>query len=87
MNTKSNQLTEITTDELLSKRKKIAGAAIGLGIVSILALIIIFYVAITKRNYALLALIGGIMIPFLPIFIYLKQVEKEINVRNANRIS
>jgi hypothetical protein len=87
MNTKSNQLTEITTDELRSKRKKIAGAAIGLGIVSILALIIIFYVAITKKNYALLVLTGAIMIPFLPIFIYLKQVEKEINVRNANRIS
>ncbi|MFD2286563.1 hypothetical protein GJU39_16685 [Pedobacter petrophilus] len=87
MNKQENKPDEITIDELIIKRKKIIGAGIGLGIVAIIAFAIIFYIAITKKNYALMGLTGGITIPFLPILIYLKQLDKEISLRNANRIS
>lgn len=83
MNTKANRLEEVSTTELLNKKKKIAGAAIGLGIVSLIAVIVLCYLAITKKNYVLLTLLGGIFIPFLPIFISLKQVDQEIKLRNV----
>lgn len=84
MNKKGNKLDEFTIDELIIKRKKIIGAAIALCIVSIIALLIIFYIAFTKKKYGLLGITGGISLAFLIILTSLNQIDKKISLRKQN---
>lgn len=84
MNKKGNKLDEFTIDELIIKRKKIIGAAIALCIVSIIVLLIIFYIAFTKKKYGFLGITGGISVAFFIILTSLNQIDKEISLRKQN---
>ena len=84
MNKKGNKLDEFTIDELIIKRKKIIGAAIALCIVSIIVLLIIFYIAFTKKNYGFLGITGGNSVAFFIILTSLNQIDKETSLRKQN---
>lgn len=84
MNKKGSKLAEFTIDELIIKRKKIIGAAMALCIVSIIALLIIFYIAFTKKKYGLLGFTAGICVAFFIILTSLNQIDKEISLRKQN---
>jgi hypothetical protein len=79
----NNKLKELTLEELQTKYKKSKSAIIGLGIVMIIAIITLIYLAIRNENYALIAVAIGSSITFLPSLMVLKQIEAEIKSRNS----
>lgn len=80
--TTNRKLTEMTLAELLSQKKKLRAAAIGLGIVMFFAAGILIYLAISQKNYALMTVSIATLIGFLPMYISLSQLNTEIKSRN-----
>jgi di/tricarboxylate transporter len=79
-----NNLPENSLKSLTKQRQLLKGAALGFGIILLLAFCIILYVAIKKNNYALISIFPASMITLLPILIRYKQISKEINSRKTN---
>ncbi|RZL57753.1 MAG: hypothetical protein EOO93_17525 [Pedobacter sp.] len=80
---KSN-LSEQSLESLTKQRNLLKGAAIGLGIVLLVAFCIILYVAMQKKNFALIAVLPASMITMLPILIRFGQINTEIKSRQIN---
>jgi ABC-type Mn2+/Zn2+ transport system permease subunit len=78
-----NNLSEQPLESLEKQKKLLKGAAIGLGIVLLLAFCIIMYVAINKHKYGLLAILPGSILTLLPIIIRFAQINTELNVRKT----
>ena len=72
---KSKKLTDLTLEELIKKKNQIKGAAIGLGIVMIIAVITLVVLAFKTQNYGLITIGLGCAVAFLPIFISLSQIK------------
>lgn len=83
---KNNKLADLTSEQLEAKKKTLTGVLIGLGIVIIIACSVLFYIAITKKNYALMTLCTGCVITLLPSVISLKQINTEIKSRESKYI-
>ena len=79
----NNKLSELTLEELYIKKKKLTGAAIGIGIVMLIACITLIYLAIKNKNYALIGVALGCGMTFFPMFISLTQLNTEIKSRNS----
>lgn len=79
-----SKLSELTLEELEKKKKTIIGAAIGLGIVTLIAFSILLYLIIKSKNVALVGVLPGSFIIFLPIFIGLSQINAEIKSRKRS---
>lgn len=79
-----NSLSEQSLESLTKQRNLLKGAAIGLGIVLLLAFSVILYVAVQKKNFALVAVLPASMITLLPILIRFGQINTEIKSRKAN---
>lgn len=80
---KNNKLAELTSEQLEARKKTLTGALIGLAIVMIIACSVLFYIAITKKNYALMTVCTGCFITLLPSVIGLKQINAEIKSRES----
>jgi len=78
---KTTQLSELTLDELIIRKKKMLGVTIGLGIVMLLAAIFIVYVALKSKNAGLMAVPIGSALTLLPTIINLSQINTEIKSR------
>lgn len=79
----NDKLKELTLEELQTKYKKSKDAVIGLGIVILIAVMTLIYLAVRNKNYALIAVAIGSSITFLPSIVVLKQIETEIKSRNS----
>ncbi|MEJ7559950.1 MAG: hypothetical protein WKF66_16680 [Pedobacter sp.] len=79
-----NNLSEQSLESLVKQRQLLKGAAIGLGIILLVAFCIIMYVAIKKHNYGLMAILPGSMLTLIPILIRSGQINTEINSRKPN---
>lgn len=79
-----NNLSEQSLEFLIKQRNLLRGAAIGLGIVLLLAFSIFLYIAIEKKNFALIAILPASMITLLPILLRFGQINKEIKSRQTN---
>lgn len=80
---KTSKLSELSIEELESKKKTILSATIGLGIVMIIACCALFYVAITSKNFALIAVAIGSTLTIMPSFISIGQINAEIKSRKS----
>ncbi|MEG1591315.1 hypothetical protein [Chryseobacterium sp.] len=80
---KANKLSELSIEELESKKKTILSATIGLGIVMILACCALFYFAISSKNFALIAVAIGGSLTFVPSLISISQINSEIKSRKS----
>lgn len=80
---KANKLSELTIEELESKKKTILSATIGLGIVIILACCALFYFAISSKNFALIAVAIGGSLTFVLSLIGISQINSEIKSRKS----
>lgn len=78
---KGASLSELSLEELQKKKKTLQGAAIGLGIVMLVACITLVYLAITSKKTSLLAVVIGCSITFLPCLISLGQINSELKTR------
>ncbi|GAA3968662.1 hypothetical protein GCM10022246_21750 [Pedobacter ginsengiterrae] len=79
-----NNLSDQSLEFLIKQRNLLKGVAIGFGIVLLLAFGIFAYVAIEKKNFALLAIFPASMITMLPILLRFGQINKEIKSRQTN---
>jgi hypothetical protein len=77
----NSKLSELTLEELMKKKKQSKSAAIGLGIVMVIACIILITLAIKNSSYALIGVAIGSSISFLPMWIALNQIDEEIKSR------
>jgi hypothetical protein len=80
---KANKLSELSIEELESKKKTILSATIGLGIVMILACCALFYFAISSKNFVLIAVAIGASLTFIPSLITIGQINSEIKSRRS----
>jgi|GEM_PF-1580720 len=78
-----SKLQSYTLDELIAQRKKTTGAAIGLGIVALIAFAILLYVGITTKKPAFTAIALCLVGPMTPLWVYLGQINGEIKSRTA----
>lgn len=76
-----NNLSGQSLEFLIKQRNLLKGVAIGFGIVLLLAFSIILYVAIEKKNFALIAVLPASMITLLPILLRFNQINTEIKSR------
>jgi CDP-diglyceride synthetase len=79
----NNKLSELTIEELNAKKKTLKAAAIGLGIVMLVACLALVYLALKSNNYALIVIAICCSITLLPSFIALSLINKEIKSRNS----
>ncbi len=83
---KNNQLQNLkllSYDELVKRKKTATGAIIGFGIVVVFAAIAGIYIALSKKQYALVAVTLSIPLTILPIAIVLGNINKELKLRNS----
>ena len=80
---KANKLSELSLEELESKKKMIQGAAIGIGIVMLIACFILFYFAVITGNFALIAVAFGSFFTLMPTLMILNQINAEIKSRKS----
>lgn len=78
---KKKPLNELSLDELHQKKKVLLGAAIGLGIVMLVAVIVLVYVAIRAKQPAFIAISLCGLVNFLPIYSNLQKLNTEIKNR------
>ena len=78
-----NNLSEQSLESLVKQKNLLKGVAIGYGIILLVAFCLIIYVAIKKKNFALLAVFPASMIILLPILIRFGQLDKEIKLRKS----
>ncbi|RYY54485.1 MAG: hypothetical protein EOO09_14165 [Chitinophagaceae bacterium] len=78
---KTQPLSEQPTQQLLIQRKKLTAALTGLGIFMVLACAFLLYYAITAKQPAMLAVVFGCTMSFVPLLISLGQLNKEIKTR------
>ncbi|MCX8531035.1 hypothetical protein [Chryseobacterium luquanense] len=80
---KPNKLSDLSLEKLESKKKTVQSLAIGLGIVMLIACSILFYFAITSKNFALIAVAIGSLMSLMPILISIGQINAEIKSRKS----
>ncbi|WP_265429692.1 hypothetical protein [Chryseobacterium sp. YIM B08800] len=80
---KTNKLSELSIEELESKKKMVLSAIIGLGIVMIIACCLLFYFAMMSKNFALIAVVIGSTLTLMPSFISIGQINAEIKSRKS----
>lgn len=78
-----NNLSELSLETLIKQRNLLKGVAIGFGILLIIAFCIIVYVAVKKRNFALIAVFPASMITLIPILFRYSQLNSEIKLRKV----
>ncbi|MBC6697755.1 hypothetical protein [Hymenobacter sp. BT190] len=82
-NSISEDLTQLTLEELRARKNKLKGTIIGLGLVMGVAVAIILYVVVKKGNYGLLVVGLTSFITLMPSVIALNNINDEIRARNA----
>lgn len=80
---KTNKLSDLSIEQLESKKKTVQSLAIGLGIVMLIACFVLFYVAIISKNFALIAVAIGSLMSLMPVLISIGQINAEIKSRKS----
>ena len=81
----SDDLKNLSVEELHEKKKKLKGMIIGIAIPMALAFIALIYLAVKNKNYALIAVAIGCSITLLPGFIVLNGINNEIKNRSESK--
>lgn len=79
------RLSELTLSELYAKQKKQKQTAIALAIPMVLVGLTLVVLAITTRNYALIAVASGSSVALLPMLTQYKETGKEISNRLSDK--
>lgn len=80
---KENKLSELSLEELASKKKKIQGVAIGISAVMLVACCVLFYFALITGNFALIAVALGSFFILMPTLMNINQINTEIKSRKS----
>ncbi|MDF2551165.1 MAG: hypothetical protein K0R36_1110 [Chryseobacterium sp.] len=80
---KNNKLSDLSSEQLASKKKTMTGAIIGLSIVLFIACSILFYLAVTDKNITLIPIAICCLLTLLPSFIGMSQINAEIRSRKS----
>lgn len=80
---KENKLSELSLEELASKKKKIQGVAIGISAVMLVACSVLFYFAVITGNFALIAVAFGSFFILMPTLMNINQINTEIKSRKS----
>lgn len=75
---KNVPLAELSLEELKAKRNFLQGVAIGFGCVMLMGFAALVYLAVTSKNFALITVVIGGSLTFLPTIINLKQLNWRI---------
>lgn len=81
---KTAELSALSLEELIEKKKKLKSIYIGISIPMVLACTALIYFAIKSKNYALIAVAMGCSITLMPAFIEMASVNNEIKKRNKS---
>lgn len=79
---KTDDLSTLSIDELLEKKKKLKGIIIGIAIPMVIACLTLVYLSVKTKNYALIAVAMGSSITMLPGFVSMSAINNEIKKRN-----
>jgi len=80
---KANKLSELSLEELESKKKMILNATIEFGFVIFIACCSLFYFEITSKNFALIAVAICSFMSLMTSFINIRQLNVEIKSRKS----
>jgi hypothetical protein len=83
---KTNDLSTLSVEELIEKRRKTKSAWVGISIPMALVCIFLVYLAIKLKNYALIAVGIGSAITLLPGFAIIAEIDKELKKRNESSL-
>jgi L-asparagine transporter-like permease len=74
--------SELTLEELLTKKSKMKSIVIALSIVMLFIVVVLIYLALKSKNYTLIAVGIGCLITLLPGVVVLNQIDTEIKSRD-----
>ena len=80
---KNDKLNELSIEQLQAKKKTLKNAAIGMGIVMLIACSVLFYLSIKSKNFALITVAIACLLTLLPSFIGISQIKAEIKSRDS----
>lgn len=80
-NSLRGDLSQLSLAELHSRKNKLKGAIIGLGIVMVAALAIVLYIVLHKKMVALLATLPAMFLSLMPSVIVLNKINTELKSR------
>lgn len=78
----TNKLSDLSLEEIQTKKKKLQGVVIGLGIVLLVACATLIYLAFQNKNYSLIPIAIACLLTMVPSIIVLGQCIKEIKSRS-----
>ena len=81
---KTNDLSTLSVEELIEKRKKSKSAWVGISIPMVVVCCVLIYLAIDLKNYALIAVAMGSAITLLPGFAIISEIDKELKKRGES---
>ncbi len=79
----TNKLSNLSLEEIQSKKNKLQNIVIGLGTVMFLACGALIYLAFHNKNYGLIVVAFACLISMLPSIIVISQYNKEIKARST----
>lgn len=83
---KKNIFKKVSDEKLVSQRNLLKGASFGLGLVAIIAIAVSIFILLSKEfeKSSLIAFIPVFVLPiiFMPMFMHLNRLNKEIKSRN-----
>lgn len=80
---KNKTLSELTIDELNNKKKQSLSVMISFGIIMFIAIVVLLYLSIKTKKYALSGISASLFCVFIPIYINHTQINKEIKSRQS----
>jgi hypothetical protein len=84
---KADDLSNLSIEQLLEKKKKLKSMCIGIAIPMVIACLTLLYLAIKTKNYALIAVAMASSITMLPGFISIGAIDNEIKKRGQSKSS
>lgn len=83
---KKNSLSDLGSEQLVTKKKSITNAIFGFGTVLLLSFLILLYFAIANKNFKLIPIGVGCLLTLIPLFIARNQLNTEIKSRESEYV-
>lgn len=82
---KNKSLSDLTTEELDKKKKQSFAIMTSFAIIMIIAMVILIYLSLRAKKYALLGIPASLFGGFIPIYSNYMQIENEIKSRQSTK--
>lgn len=83
---KTDDLGNLSVEELIEKKKKLKSIYTGLAIPMVIACLALLYLSIKNKNYALIGVAMGCCITLLPGFTVINGINNEIKKRDQKNL-